>query len=184
MMRSLLFSTLLGISSSLVAQVPDIRPVEIPADSSKPYDFRGEPDWDYPAYQALYKAATYGELLMSLEAFFVSWTKDGAKLEKPNEITAYYNCKQAAIRLLYLTGDIESADRFLVELHPDELVQGDEAEKMLAANAQKEKIRRIGDELRVVLKDLTGEEPYPDGIPDSMPELYRPLLEVLKDLGN
>ncbi len=156
----------------------------IPTDSESVLDFRGKPTWDYEPYQALFATKTYGGLLEGLYAFFAAWTHDGMKLQGDEAVKCYYNCKLAQIRLNYLLRqDHLHADKLLLELHPQNKIGEKEADRILAAQVGIEQIRRKEEQIRTMLKSLgERDDPYPDGPPQDVHQLYRPLFKFLQDV--
>ena len=165
-------------------EAPDPADLPIPADSESLLDFRGKPTWDYEPYKALFETKTYGELLEGLYAFFAAWTRDGMKLQGDTAVSCYYNCKLAQIRLNYLLReDHLHADKLLLELHPKNQIDEKKADRILAAQVGIEQIRRKEEEIRVMFKTLgEKEDPYPDGPPKDVHQLYQPLFKFLNDV--
>lgn len=176
-------SLLVTVFASCFVSAQDIKSIPILPESNSPFDFRGEPEWDYPPYKKLFETKTYGELLAALQEFGKHWNEDQASHKGVVASNAYYTCKQAMIRLLYLSDEAEEADRLLEELHPRHHLKGEDAQKLLAANIEKDRIRRVAAEIRVLYMEMASEDPYPNGIPATIHELYRPLFKMLRELG-
>ena len=91
----------------------------IPADSKQLLDFRGSPNFSATEFQRLYRCESYEELrdqlLRAIEAIS---PKPGAELEDLAQQNALATCKLALIRTYYILGELEEADKRLLELHP------------------------------------------------------------------
>ena len=182
------FLSLLVISASAQTPKPpvdfDPAKLEIPADSKSPHDFRGKPDFAYAPYEALYQAKTVGELHEKLCEFFKTWVKDGRKFDDPVATDRYFRCKQALIRVNYLCGRMEEGDSLMQEFHPSRQANVADPIKAMQAAGEQEKIARTVERIRVTYSELgEKEDPYPNGLPKDLHELYAPLFKLLNDLS-
>ena len=158
--------------------------LEIPADSESPYDFRGKPDFAYAPYEALYQTKTVGDLYEKLREFFKAWAKDGRKFDDPVATDRYFRCKQALIRVYYLCGRMEEGDRLMQEFHPSRQANAADPIKAMQAAGEQEKIARTVERIRGTYSQLgVKEDPYPNGAPKDIHELYAPLFKLLNDLA-
>lgn len=167
-----------------VAQERAIEDIPIPADSDSPYDFRGESTWEDPAYQALFKAKTYGELYEALRRFLGVWAERQNDLKEPAHVEAYFTGKQALLRTYYLMGRVHEGDRLLSEFHPKVLglIPEDKERKPVDAG-EREKILRMAGRIQALYAELGEDDPFAEGLPQDVHQLYAPVFKLLKDLS-
>lgn len=183
-MRIIPLILLLFIQISVSAQENRIQQIPIPADSASPYDYRGEPGWDDPDYQALFEAKTYGELHESLRKFLGSWFSRKDELKEPVQIAAYFTAKQALIRTYYLMGHVAEGDQLMKEFHPQVLGLIPEIPDQKPMDAvEREKILRMAARIQALYAGLGEDDPFAGGLPQDVHELYEPVLKMLKDLS-
>lgn len=184
-MRLLYLITFVALTTSAPAEGNRVAAIPIPADSKSPYDFRGEPTWNDPEYQALFKAKTYGDLHEALVAFVRKWSGRQNDLKDPTHIAAYFTAKQAVIRSFYLRGELEPGDKLMEEFHPKALglMPGEKQGKAVDA-MEREKINRMADRIRRLYTELGEGDPYPKGPPSDVHELYVPMLKIIQNLGS
>jgi hypothetical protein len=184
-MRLIYFIAFMSMHFVVSAQEERIAAIPIPADSKSPYDFRGESKWDDPAYQALFHAKTYGDLHEALIDFVRKWSARQNELKDPAHVAAYFTAKQALIRTSYLMGELEPGDKLMEEFHPKALGLMPTAKQGKLVDAvEREKINRIADQIRRLYTDAAEGDPYPNGPPADVHELYLPLLKMIQSLGN
>jgi len=180
------FNLIVFVCLQLVASAQEerIAAIPIPIDSGSPYDFRRDPKWDDPAYQALFRAKTYGELHEALVAFVKKWSARQNDLKALAHIAGYFTAKQALIRSFYLRGELAPGDKLMEEFHPKALglMPAAKQDKMIDA-VEREKINRIAGQIRRLYADIGEDDPYPNGLPSDVHELYLPLLKMVQKLG-
>lgn len=174
---------LLTLWTALPIFAQDRERVPIPADSKSPFDFRGKPDWDYEPYQALFDCKTYGELREALSKFRGAFSRDRVRLETKQARLAYFRAKQAYIRTnLYLFRHME-AEEWLLELHPRNRVTKEEAEKLVLAEADLQRIKTAAKMQEKLLKEIDPKmRPYPKGGPRDYHELLLPSFVLIRNM--
>lgn len=167
-----------------LAQEREIEGIPIPADSDSPYDFRGEPTWNDPAYQELFKTKTYGELNDALRKFLGVWSERHDELKEPAHIEAYFTGKQALLRTYYLMGRVHEGDRLLSEFHPKVLgLIAENKEQKPVDAGEREKILRMAARIQALYSELGEDDPFAEGLPVDVHQLYAPVFKLLKDLS-